>query len=734
MSHSPDSTPKPPPHEVLSGQVERVTFQSGESGFSVLKVKVKGFRDLVPVIGVMPNVTAGEWIEATGHWEVDRQHGRQFKVDGIKTTRPDTLDGIERYLGSGLIKGIGPHFAKKLVDTFGADVFDIIEQSPERLNEVGGIGTVRRQKITAGWHDQKAIREIMVFLHSHGVGTSRSFRIYKTYGDDAIAIVQENPYRLAYDIWGIGFKTADTIAESLGIKKDSDIRARAGVEYVLSQLTEEGHCAFPRDQLIAKAVEMLAIPMPVVEAAVDFELGDGRIVARQTEVGELIYLAGLDASEGMLARNLIELSRRPHPCPEVDIARAIEWVEGRTGMSLAPAQRDAIGMAVKSKVLVITGGPGVGKTTLVNSIVQVFAAKRLSVVLAAPTGRAAKRMTETSGIEARTIHRLLEFDPATGDFKRNREKPLEGDVFVIDEASMVDLVLGHQLVRAIPPHAALILVGDVDQLPSVGPGMVLSDIITSEALPVCRLTEVFRQAAESRIVTNAHRVNKGMLPVWPREKLDDPTACDFYFIEQPDPDEAERILSKLVLERLPDRFGFDPFRDIQVLAPMTRGVLGTRNLNQSLQQVLNPAGRQVLRYGVNYRVGDKIMQTQNDYDKEVFNGDIGRIKSMDDIEREAVLDFDGREVVYGFDEFDEVTHAYAVTIHKAQGSEYPCIVIPVDMQHYMMLHRNLIYTGITRGRKMVVLIGAVKALAMAVKRTDSKRRITTLRARLQSIT
>ena len=402
-------------------------------------------------------------------------------------------------------------------------------------------------------------------------------------------------------------------------------------------------------------------------------------------------------------------------------------------MSLAPAQRDAIKMAVKSKVLVITGGPGVGKTTLVNSIVKILAAKKLSVVLAAPTGRAAKRMTETSGLEAKTIHRLLEFDPATGDFKRNREKPLDGDVFVVDEASMVDLVLGYQLVRAIPSHAALILVGDVDQLPSVGPGMVLSDIITSGALAVCRLTEVFRQAAESRIITNAHRVNKGMLPVWPKEKLDDPATCDFYFIEQADPDEVERILLKLVQERLPERFGFDSVRDIQVLSPMTRGVLGTRNLNQSLQHALNSAGRQVLRYGVHYRVGDKVMQTQNDYDKEVFNGDIGYITDMDEIEREAVLDFDGREVVYGFDEFDEVTHAYAVTIHKAQGSEYPCIVIPVNMQHYMMLHRNLIYTGITRGRKMVVLVGAVKALAMAVKRTDSRRRITTLRERLQSI-
>ncbi len=730
-TNAPPQAGRPAP-ESLSGMVERVTFQSEETGFSVLKVKVKDFRDLVAVVGIMPSVTAGEWIEAHGRWENDREHGQQFKVETVSTTRPDSLEGIERYLGSGLIKGIGPHFAKQLVEMFGADVFDIIEREPDRLKEVDGIGQVRRAKITNAWHEQKSIREIMVFLHSHGVGTGRAFRIYKTYGDGAIETVRENPYRLAHDIWGIGFKTADAIAASLGINPQSDIRARAGVEFVLAGLTEEGHCAFPRPDLTRKAVEMLAIPEPIVSAAIDHALEEKRLIARpELGDGNLLFLASLDTSEEMLSRNLLALAQGPHPCPPIDVPKAISWVEQKTGLTFAESQRAALATALASKVLVITGGPGVGKTTLVNAIVRVLAAKRMDVVLAAPTGRAAKRMSETSGREAKTIHRLLEFDPKNGGFKRDREHPLEGDVFVVDETSMVDVALAHQLVRAIPPHAAVLLVGDVDQLPSVGPGQVLSDIIESGVLPVCRLTEVFRQAAQSQIVTNAHRVNLGQLPVWPKAKLEKPTDSDFYVVEQDDPDAAERMIVHLVGSRLPDRFGFDPWKDIQVLAPMTRGILGTRNLNASLQKSLNPSAKQVIRYGVAFRAGDKVIQTVNDYEKEVWNGDIGRIARLDDEDREAVLDFDGRSVVYGYDEFDELQHAYAVTIHKSQGSEYPCVVIPVHMQHYMLLHRAIIYTGVTRGRKLVVLVGSVKALAMAVKRVDSRRRITTLRERLQ---
>ena len=719
--------------EHLTGLVERVTFHSPESGFAVMRVKVRGHRELTTVVGTLPSVTAGEWVDARGRWVVDSEYGQQFKAQFLRTAPPNTPEGIERYLGSGLIKGIGPKFAARMVETFGADVFDVIQKTPERLRQVDGIGPTRQQRITRAWEEQRAVREIMVFLHSHGVGTSRAFRIYKTYGDHAIEMVQENPYRLARDVRGIGFKTADQIAEKLGVDRQSDMRARAGVEYILQTLTEDGHCAFPRDGLVKKAAKVLEIQEPLIEAALDGEIRERRLVQSTRNDGTcLVYLASLDASERGLAGNIVDLLNRTHPCPQVDMPRAVEWVEKRMGLVLASAQRKALQLAVTSKVTVITGGPGVGKTTLVNAIVKILRAKRLRVILCAPTGRAAKRMAETSGMTAKTIHRLLEFEPMTGRFKHDADNPLDGDVFVVDETSMIDLVLAHHLVRAVPRHAALILVGDVDQLPSVGPGSVLRDIIDSGVLPVCRLTEVFRQAAQSAIITNSHRVNQGHMPVW--QKSGDSGTSDFYFVETNEPDSGVKMIVRLVREHIPRRFRHDAVDDIQVLTPMQRGELGARNLNQVIQEALNPSGESVQRYGWTFRVGDKVMQTVNDYEKDVFNGDIGRVTGLDHEEQALTVDFDGRAVEYDFGELDEIMLSYAVTIHKSQGSEYPCVVIPLHQQHYMLLQRNLLYTAITRGRKLVVLVGMRKAVAMAVKRVEARARITTLKERLKAAT
>jgi exodeoxyribonuclease V alpha subunit len=647
-------------------------------------------------------------------------------------TQPNTIEGIEKYLGSGLIKGIGPQFAQRLVSTFGLKVFDIIEKTPNRLLEVEGIGPIRHKRITQAWEEQKSVREIMVFLHSHGVGTSRAFRIYKTYGDEALEKVRENPYWLARDIWGIGFKTADDIAERLGVEKDSEIRARAGVAYVLQQLTEDGHCAYPRADLIKRASELLEIPESSIADAVTQEVRDGTLAEHEFRECRLVYLAQLDSAEKWLADALIKLSVTPHPSPSIDISKAAHWVEGRLRIRLSEGQSLALRKATEAKVLIITGGPGVGKTTLVNSIVKIFEAKGLHIRLAAPTGRAAKRMAEATGKRARTIHRLLEFEPRTGRFKHHQQNPLRGDLFIIDETSMIDLVLAYQLVRAIPKHAGLILVGDVDQLPSVGPGNVLRDIISSNVFPVQTLNKVFRQAAESTIITNAHRINAGELPEWPKAGTPESSDSDFYFIGCSEPPKGVEVIQRLVQERIPERFGFDSVNDIQVLTPMQRGELGARNLNLTLQSTLNPSDAGITRYGYRFSIGDKVMQIINDYDKDVFNGDIGTVHDIRYEDRELVVRFDGRKIVYDFEELDELLLSYATTIHKAQGSEYPCVVIPIHTQHYTLLQRNLLYTAVTRGQKLVIIVGTLKALNIAVKKTEAHQRITTLTERLIS--
>ena len=718
--------------EALSGLVMRVTFHSPESGFCVLRVKVRGRRDLITLVGSAAAIQPGEFVHASGRWDNHREHGLQFKAEFLKITPPTTAEGIERYLASGMIKGIGPVYAKKLVGAFGESVFDVIEQTPEKIQEIDGIGPIIAKRIAEGWAGQKVVRDIMIFLQSHGVGTARAFRIYKTYGTDAIPLIMENPYRLAGDIRGIGFKGADQIAQRLGIDRNAMVRARAGITYTLMEAVGDGHCALPEEMLLKRAEQLLEIPANLLADALALELGENNVIADSSRGKQCIFLPYLWHAEKSISERLGSLSPGITPWPVIDPLKAIPWVERRLGFTLAESQKNAVATALRSKILVITGGPGVGKTTIVNSILKIIMAKGARVALAAPTGRAAKRLSESTGTEAKTIHRLLEFNPISGRFARCRELQLECDLLVIDETSMVDVPLMSQLLNAVPDKAAVIIVGDVDQLPSVGPGQVLSDIIASGSLPVTRLTEIFRQAARSRIITNAHRVNHGQMP---DITVPEGGATDFFFIDAPEPGNAVSKIVELVKNRIPRRFGFDPVRDIQVLCPMQRGGVGARSLNIELQKVLNPAssvGQAVERFGYTYRIGDKVMQTENDYYREVFNGDIGFITDIDIDGNELTIDFDRRAVAYGFGELDEVMLCYATTVHKSQGSEYPAVVIPVMTQHYMMLERHLLYTGITRGAKLVVLVGQKKAVAMAVEGNRERRRWSKLKEWLNS--
>ncbi len=716
---------------MLSGSVERVTFHSEESGFCVLRVKVRGQQELVTVTGSAATISPGEYVECHGAWLNDKNYGLQFKSDRLSVVAPSTLEGIEKYLGSGMIKGIGAHFAKKLVKAFSEQVFEVIEQTPERLLELPGIGRKRMESVVAGWAEQKVVREIMVFLQSYGVGTSRAVRIYKTYGNDAVARVSENPYRLALDIHGIGFKTADVIAQKLGIPKESLIRAQAGIRHVLQEFSGQGHCACERQKLVEAGSSLLEITEELIGTAIDNELAEKHLIAEEVGGEKLVFLGSLYNAELGVSSHILRLQQGTTGWAEIDSVKAIAWVEGKAKISLSDSQKKAVDLALKSKVLVITGGPGVGKTTLVNSILQIIRAKSAEVLLCAPTGRAAKRLTESTGVQAKTIHRLLEFDPKIFGFKRDRENPLKTNLVIVDEASMIDVVLMNQLLRAIPDESALLLVGDVDQLPSVGPGSVLSDVIASQVVPCVFLTEIFRQAATSQIIVNAHRINEGKIPI---KTGDDGTLSDFYFVPAETAEEISDKVMQIVCERIPKRFGLDAVKDVQVLTPMNRGGLGTRSLNVELQKRLNSgATPQLTKFGWSYGPGDKVIQVVNNYDKEVFNGDIGTISSIDVEESELLIEFDGREVVYDANELDELSLAYAASIHKSQGSEYPAVVIPLAMQHFMMLERNLLYTGVTRGKKLVVIVGQPKALALAIKNKRSAARRTTLAYRLKKL-
>ena len=729
-----------PPLEALSGSIERVTFHGADSGFCVLRVKVRGQRGLVTVTGSAASVSAGEYVQCAGHWVNDRKHGVQFRARQLRVIPPTTLDGIERYLGSGMVRGIGPHFARTLVRAFGERVFDIIEDNPDALLTLPGIGPKRKQRVTEAWAEQKVIRAIMVFLQSHGVGTARAVRIYNTYGDQAVEQVRENPYRLARDIHGIGFKTADAIAQRLGIPADSLIRARAGVRHVLQEIAGDGHTAAPAAELAERAAGLLQIPPGVIGEAIAAELADELLVRETIDGQPVLSLASLQRAEQGIALGIHRLLQGAPPWGQIDTGRALPWVEAQTGLALSASQRTAVAAAVNGKLTIITGGPGVGKTTVVNAILRILLAKGGRIALCAPTGRAAKRLSESTGQEARTIHRLLEFDPQTLGFKHDQYRPLKLDLLVVDEVSMVDTALMSQLLRAVPTPAAVLLVGDVDQLPSVGPGAVLADLIASGEVPTLRLTEIFRQAAASRIIVNAHRINAGQPPEAAAAAADGGQPdSDFYLIRCETPEQVFERLMAVVSERIPRRFALDPVRDVQVLTPMNRGGLGARALSIELQRRLNPVLHQtatggipprVERFGWTYAAGDKVIQLINDYDKDVFNGDIGQVRQIDTEEGLARIDFDGRTVDYTFGELDALALAYATSVHKAQGSEYPAVVIPLATQHYMLLQRNLLYTAVTRGKRLVVLIAQPRALALAVRQTG-RNRLTRLRQRVQ---
>jgi len=721
----------------LSGQIDRITFTNEETGFTIARVRVRGRREQVTVVGTLMAPMPGEILDMRGEWSTHPKFGEQFKIAEYKTKVPATVDGIRKYLGSGLIKGLGPVMAGRIVDRFGENTLDVIENSIQRLATVAGIGKKRIAMIADAWEAQREIRDVMVFLQSQGVSSGYAAKIFKHYGHRSIAVVRENPYRLAADIFGIGFVTADQIADKLGFARDSEVRVQAGILYVLNQLSDEGHVFFPHKALVSKSCEILGVDRQPVIEALGVLAGDRKIVIENLidsqdaseETNPAIYLAKFHQCETRIARQLKVLIAAAKSLREVNADRALDWVQQQLDITLARNQVKAVRGALENKVMVITGGPGTGKTTIVNAVLKIFSQLKARIMLAAPTGRAAKRMSETTGVEAKTIHRLLEYSLQKGGFQRNRDNPLECEVLIVDEASMIDVVLMHHLVNAIPPPATFILVGDVNQLPSVGPGNVLKDIIASGAVPVMVLDKIFRQAETSQIVVNAHKINAGIMPPLKTTYSSDP-GTDFYFIEQEDPQKVLDIILELNKTRIPQRFGFDPVDEIQVLTPMHKGVVGAANLNHRLQAALNPGEGGVVRGERTYRVNDKVMQIRNDYDKEVFNGDIGRIAALRSEDRQVVIVFDGREVIYDFGDLDAIVPAYAVSVHKSQGSEYPAVIIPIVTQHYILLQRNLIYTAVTRGKNLVVIVGSKKAMAMGVNNNKTQLRHTRLRQRL----
>ena len=757
--------------EHLRCVVERITYQNAQNGYSVIKCRAKNYSDLVTVVGSMPDVHVGSVLSLGGRWRIDAKYGRQFAMETFEETLPATVYGMEKYLGSGLVKGIGPKYARRIVQAFGKDTLEVIEEEPDRLLEVEGIGKVRVDRIKKSWAEQREIRNIMVFLQSHDVSTSHATKIYKTYGDESIKVVQENPYRLADDIWGIGFRTADQIAEKMGFGHEKYVRLRSGILYTLNRLADEGHCYADREMLVAKAEELLEVEDNLLSMSLDEMIRQEDVITEiiSTEIDKndggsidepgrgtiekeeeteakstAIYLPPFYFAEKGAARRLHEINRNRRGI-HVSVEGLEERIRKKTGMNYDEVQLQAIRTAVTSKLLILTGGPGTGKTTTTLGIITAFREAGARILLAAPTGRAAKRLSEATGMEAKTIHRLLEVKPPDG-YQKNEEEPLQGDVLIVDECSMIDLILMYHLLKAVPDSMTLILVGDIDQLPSVGAGNVLRDMIDSEGFSVVRLTRIFRQAQTSRIIMNAHRINQGRIP-----DLRGGRQSDFFFIDMEKQlekkgwdisdsgllaSEAALMIVSLVRDKLPAYYHY-PSEEIQVLTPMQRGPVGAANLNQVLQEAINPAsdqeGQGLRRGGYVFRPGDKVMQIRNNYDKEVFNGDIGLVTAADVRERMLYVCFDGRQISYEVSELDELVLAYATTIHKAQGSEYPIVVMPVMMNHYIMLQRNLIYTGITRAKKVLVMVGTRKALAYAIRNVTVAKRNTLLKDRIRRL-
>ena len=729
--------------ESITGTLERILYVNEENHYTVASLQPENRQEPVTVVGNLAAVQCGEILKLTGRWTTHKQFGRQFQVEAFESVLPATATGIKKYLGSGLIKGIGPKFADRIVNHFGDKTLEVIDQFSGKLREVDGIGPERARRIRSAWVEQKAIRDIMIFLQSYGISSSQAAKIYKQYGNDAMQVVKANPYQLARDIHGIGFKTADAIAAHMGVPADSPRRIRAGILHVLEELTDEGHTCCPHDELCHQTAALLTVTDDKVKVEI-LALAAGHDIGIEDD---LVFLSRMLRAETDLAARLKALTQAPLGLPEIKLDLALKWFEEKNDIALAAAQREAIKAALTSKLTVITGGPGVGKTTITRAIVKILGAKDCRVLLASPTGRAAKRLSESTGATAQTIHRLLKYDAATHGFVHNERKALNGDLLIVDEASMLDLPLACQLMKAVPASASLVLVGDVDQLPSVGPGNVLRDIIESGVGRTVRLTEIYRQDKASHIVVNAHLVNSGQMPEATRDSVaagppQSGGLQDFYFIEQDDPEKVLQTIIALVSDRIPKRFGFDPIDDVQVLAPMHRGVCGVENINRQLQGAINPVGakfslklneQQVERYGRVYRVRDKVMQIRNNYDKDVFNGDLGRVEAIDPVEQTLTVTMDDRAVIYDFTDLDELLPAYCISIHKSQGSEYPAVIVPVLTQHYVMLQRNLLYTAITRARKLVVLVGSKKALSIAVRNNNTAARYTRLRHRLQAL-
>jgi exodeoxyribonuclease V alpha subunit len=737
MAGDGDGAPDATPEVTLDGTLERIVFRADDTGFTVARFAAAGGGELATVVGNLIGVLEGSPLRLRGRWHDDRKWGRQFKIETYQTRTPETTVGIERFLGSGVIPGVGPEIARRLVARFGLETLAVIERQPERLTEVDGVGPARAARLADAWAEQRQVQDVMVFLRGHGVSAAFAARIVKRYGNDAIARIRENPYRLAVEVWGIGFKTADAVAGQLGLARDDPKRLEAGLIHALGEHVEDGHTHVPEDALLIAAAELLGVdrdplrgPLGTLEAR--------RLVVREPlgDRGPCVSLTAVWTIEHEAATALAQLAATPARALTLDVDAAVRDFEVATGLELAPQQRRAVIAAAVDKCVVVTGGPGVGKTTIVRAIVHLARLMRRKFALAAPTGRAAKRLTESTGAEATTLHRLLEYQPHDGEFARGRADPLDADVVVVDEASMVDIALCRAVVVALRPDAQLVLVGDVDQLPSVGPGAVLADVIASGAATVVRLTEIFRQAAQSQIIVNAHRINQGVMP-----ELDGVAGGDrdFFFVGRDDPAAARATVVELVAERIPARFGLDPRQGVQVLVPMHRGELGTAALNAALQERLNPerAGAiELVRGDRRFRAGDKVMQLKNDYDKAVFNGDIGVIDAITDGDGGVRLrvDFgDGRIADYDRGELDQLIHAYAVSVHKSQGSEYPAVVVPIATQHYMMLQRSLLYTAVTRGKRLVVVVGSRRAVSMAVRNASARSRWTWLAPRIREL-